>query len=72
MSCLVEQELRTRGKRLEAQGDEEEHAARLEKEANAVRVIDLAPHYLLFHVLLTCRTAFQHARCVARGGILDA
>eukprot|EP00903_Cladosiphon_okamuranus_P013076 g12197.t1 len=28
-------ELRTRGKRVEAQGDEEEAAARLEKEANA-------------------------------------
>lgn len=45
MSCRVyvrlclEQELRTRGKRVEAQGDEEETAARLEKEAHAVSTI---------------------------------
>lgn len=32
-----EQELRTRSKRMDAQGDEEENAARLEKEASSVR-----------------------------------
>lgn len=44
LSCLppyvrpaFEQDLRTRSKRMDAQGDEEENAARLEKEANSVR-----------------------------------